>query len=232
MDVFKTIENRRSVRAYKQRSVEQDDLLFLVEMGMKAPSSGNLEDTRFILCTDKKVINSLPELCMDQTWISTAPAIIVVCSQPEKQKEWYGEIGDAFARQNAAAAIQNISLAAHALGLGTCWIGGFNQDAIDELFEATGKARVEAIITIGYSNERIQTKEEEDITIRMYFNTYGNDKADLLALNKEYGLKTKIRIEEARKQLEENKSKAKVFIRNITEKIKTQHAEWKKNHHK
>ena len=61
MDVFKAIQNRRTIRYYKDKKVALDDMLLLVEMGMKAPSAGNLQDFRFIVTREKKIIRKIIE---------------------------------------------------------------------------------------------------------------------------------------------------------------------------
>jgi len=132
MNTLKCINTRRSIRNFSDKPVDKDDLYLLVEAGMCAPNAGNLQDFKFIVTTKQEIINKTAEICMEQGWISTATGLIVICSQPGKQKEWYGPRGEhVFATQNASAAAQNILLAAHEIGLGACWIGGFDQQKAD-----------------------------------------------------------------------------------------------------
>ena len=152
MDIISAIQTRRSIRRFKYRQIPKDELYLLIELALCAPSAGNLQDYQFIICTNSDTIDELPEYCMDQHWISSAPAVIVVCSQPEIQEKWYGPAGDFFARQNAAAATQNILLSAHALGFGTCWVGAFDVDSINHLFNIPQVVRVKALIPMGYAD--------------------------------------------------------------------------------
>lgn len=223
MDAFKAIFSRRSYRRYKRKAVPKDLLYFLVEAGMKAPSAGNLQDFAFIVTSDKKVINQLPEMCMEQTWISSAPAVIVVCSQPQKLAQWYGERGrHVFSIQDASAAAQNILLAAHASGLGACWVGGFDQESVDGLFKTEGKARVEAIITVGYPNERPAPKHEKGIELMMYFDKFGNDTPDKLLKNKDYSLKLEQQLEHAEEKAQSFSDSAKTFVTDVAKRFKEQ----------
>lgn len=215
MDVFKAIQNRRTIRYYKDKKVAMDDLLLLVEMGMKAPNAGNLQDFRFIVTRERKIIKKMPELCMDQDWMSTATGLIVICSQPELQIKWYAEMGNRFAAQNAAAAAQNILLAAQALNLGACWVGGFDREAIEKAFGIEGKARAEIIITVGYPDEVPEKKTENDIDVMAYFDSYGNDKKDLALLNKDYSIKVQQYLEEAEVQAKKSKITFKSFLQDI-----------------
>jgi len=170
--------------------------------------------------TDKGMIKQLPELCMDQAWISSAPAVIVVCSQPKVQKKWYGAPGDIFARQGAAAAAQNILIAATAIGLSSCWVSGFNQEKIDSFFGTTGKARVEVIIPIGYPARKPDKKTEFGLNNTMFFNTYGMDIADWDRFNKNYS----VIIEKKLSSLKENKEdwfeQTRIKIKDFTRKLR------------
>lgn len=216
MDIFQAITERRSIRDYKARPVQKDDLLLLVEMGMKAPTAGNLQEYRFIITQDKKTILALPELCMDQFWMSSATGVIVICSQPEKQGEWYGERGKTtFASQNAAAAAQNILLAAHALGIGACWVGGFDHDRIAALFSVPKNARVEAIITLGYPHGKPEPKIEASLRACVYFDSYGNDKRDPDLTNRNYSIKIAQQLEETKENVESFREKTNKFLKNL-----------------
>ena len=229
MDTLNAIATRRSTRLFKAKPVSSDDLLLLVEMALKAPSSGNLQDYRFIVVTDKLMIKELPDFCMDQMWISSAPAVIVVCSQPSIQKKWYGAPGDIFARQNAAAATQNILLAAHDIGLGSCWISGFNQEKIDEFFGATGQARVEAVIPIGYPVRKPEPKKEFELQNTLFFNSYGMDVSDWDKFNHNYSLKMEKKLKLAKQDVAGFSDKAKIHIQDITKKIKHHHKKLKEH---
>ena len=215
MDVIKAITTRRSFREFKDRRVEMDDLLFLCELAMKAPSAGNLQDYRFIVSRDRKKIAKLPAVCMDQEWIRHATGVIVVCSQPSIQIKWYGEQGSFLATQNAAAAAQNILLGAHSLGLGACWVSGFDKEKAGSIFGVGGDARVEVVIPIGYPVGKPEPKSENAIDVMVYFDSYGNDKADLALLNKDYSVKMQEHLEEAQYQIDKQSKKVKPMIEKI-----------------
>lgn len=230
MDVLKAITNRRSIRAYKSTKVDKEDLVILIEMGIKAPTSGNLQDLRFILCTDRSIINKLPDFCMDQYWITSAPAIIVVCSQPQVQAKWFGERGrHVFAAQNAAAATQNIMLAAQSLNLSTCWVGGFEQESVDHLFGAEGKARVETIITVGYPAEKPENKNEEPLTASMFFDKYGQSIEDPVAVNNDYSIKLQKHFDKLEQEAKQTKSRAVKWFENTQNQFKEKLNKYQEN---
>lgn len=222
MDVIKAIVSRRSIRAYKSKPIDKEDLMMLVEMGIKAPTAGNLQDLRFVVCTEHGTINKLPELCMDQYWIATAPAVIVVCSQPQVQAKWFGERGrHVFATQNAAAATQNIMLSAKSMGLDTCWVGGFNQEGVDKLFGAEGKARVETIITVGYAAEKPDKKNEQPLTASMFFQKFGRTLEDPDAVNNDYSIKLANHLSRLEEDAKKAKSSATKWFEKAQSQIKT-----------
>lgn len=222
MDVIKAIVSRRSIRAYKAKTIDKEDLMMLVEMGIKAPTAGNLQDLRFIVCTEHATINKLPELCMDQYWIATAPAVIVVCSQPQVQAKWFGERGrHVFATQNAAAATQNIMLSAKSMGLDTCWVGGFSQEGVDKLFGTEDKARVEAIITVGYASEKPDKKNEQPLTASMFFQKYGQTLEDPVGVNNDYSIKLQKHLSQLEEDAKKTKTSASKWFEKAQSQIKT-----------
>lgn len=229
MDTFEAIHNRRSIRQYKSIPVDKDQLFYLVHLALRAPNAGNLQDFQFIVCTDRETIMSLPQHCMDQMWISSAPAVIVVCSRPEIQKKWYGEAGDFFARQNAAAAAQNICLGATAMGLGTCWITGFNQEKVEEHFKADGSARVEAILTIGYAAEKPDPRREPRIESHMFFDSYGNDIKNFHKFNQDYSVFIEKKFKKVKEKQKDTSVVLKEKAKHITSQLKKKFIDIKDN---
>jgi nitroreductase len=226
MNTLKAIESRRSIKEYKRTAVSKDDLLTLIDMARHAPTAGNLQEVQFIAVTEKSIIRKLPQICLEQYWISGAPAAIVVCSQPAQLGEWFGERGKhVFATQDAAAATQNILLAATDLGLGSCWVGGFDQEAADELF-GVEHARVEAIITIGHPDEKPETKELRPLGGQVFFNSYGLGLEDPDTVNKEFAKKREKRFKELKEESKDSQTQAKQLIKNTHQKLKSLHKKY------
>ena len=216
MELTTAIESRRSIRRFKFASVKKEDLYYIVQLALCAPSAGNLQDYQFIVCTNKDMIQELPAMCMDQAWIDTAPAVIVVCSQPQEQNKWYGPAGDVFARQGASAAVQNILLSAHDLGLGACWIGGFDNDQVSHLFGVPEDVRIEAIIPIGYPDEEPEEIIKKEFVSTMFFDKYGVDLQDLELSSKEFALLRDRKLRHAKKH---SKSKISSFVNSMKSKL-------------
>lgn len=187
MDVFECIQSRRSVRNYSSRKISFDDLTRIIEAGTKAPSAGNLQDYRFIIVNDRAKIDLLAEHCNEQFWIASAPLLIVVCVDTEKTEAYYGLRGQRlYATQNVAAAAQNILLAAHALGIGSCWVGAFNEEFVSDEFGIPSKVRPQVIISLGYADGPLDPKVENDISSMVFFNKYGAKIENMNLLLREY----------------------------------------------
>lgn len=174
METLEAINQRRSIRRYLERPVEFEKITTIIDAARKAPSAGNLQDWNFIIVSEKNLIKQIASYSIEQYWIQTAPLAVVVCGLPEKHEMYYGLRGKRLYNvQDCSAAIQNILLAATDLGLGTCWIGAFEEDKIRSLFAIPPDVRPQAIITLGYSDETPQDKSLIPIENITFFNRYG-----------------------------------------------------------
>ncbi len=173
MDTLEAIETRRSIRRYLERPVEFEKITTILDAARKAPSAGNLQTWRFIVISDRNLIKQLSEYSIEQYWIQTAPIVIVIAAVPEKQEMYYGLRGKRlYAVQDCAAAIQNLMLAATDLGLGTCWIGAFEEDKVRALFDIPADVRPQALVTLGYADETPQDRSLLPLENLVFFNRY------------------------------------------------------------
>jgi len=155
MDVFEAIKGRRSIRAYKPNPIPDELLSKILEAAQWAPSAGNRQARDFIIVRDPEVKRGLCKAALEQCFIEEAPVDIVVCANEERSASRYGERGRwLYCLLDAAASVQNILLAAHALGLGACWIGAFHDQEVAKTLGLPGWLRPIAIIPIGYPAER------------------------------------------------------------------------------
>jgi nitroreductase len=175
-DIFSAIASRRSARAFLPRPVEMDKVLQVIQAGHLAPSSGNIQNWSFIVVTDADRIRELYHHTLDQEAFLSAPMAIIVVGDVEYAHKMYGMRGKRlYTVQNCAAAMQNMLLAAHALGLGSLWIGAFDEDKVSIMFgvpQAT--QRVQAIILLGYSESVPDEREGKELPDVIYFNKFGN----------------------------------------------------------
>jgi nitroreductase len=154
MDVLEAIRGRRSIRAYVKRAVPSEDVETLIGAALCAPSAGNIQPWEFIVVGKPEIKQKLVEAALGQAFIGEAPVVIVVCANENRSSQGYGERGKTlYCIQDTAAAIQNILLTAHSLGLGTCWIGAFREESVKEILEIPDGIRPTAMIPVGYPAE-------------------------------------------------------------------------------
>ncbi|MFC1800423.1 nitroreductase family protein [Nanoarchaeota archaeon] len=125
MDTWECIKTRRSIRKYKPVPVPRALVAKVVDAGRFAPSSGNLQNWKFIVVTDEGLKKAIAEACLEQYWMEKASVHIVMVAEPDKAKRFYGKRGMLYTTQNIAAATENMLLCAHSIGLGACWVGAF-----------------------------------------------------------------------------------------------------------
>ena len=164
MDVFEAIRTRRSVRKYKDKQVPWDNVVTILHAGRYAPSAGNLQNWKFIVVKSDGKRNSIAKACLNQEWIETAPVHIIVVAEPAQAERYYGTRGARlYTIQGCAAAIENMLLTAHSLGLGSCWIGAFDEDEIWRVLGLPEEVTVQGIVTIGYADETPQEPPKKRI---------------------------------------------------------------------
>jgi len=155
MDVFECMRDRRSIRSYRDIPVEWELVCRIIRAGKAAPCAGNQQNWKFIVVLDKAKRAAISETCLQQYWMQTAPVHIVVIGEPQKAKQYYGVRGERlYTIQSCAAAIQNMLLAAHALGLGGCWIGAFDEDMLKKAVGIPDYVRPQAVVTLGHPAEK------------------------------------------------------------------------------
>jgi nitroreductase len=155
MSVIDTIKTRRSVREFNPNGkVSEKQLQDVLEAALAAPSSGNLQDWFFLIIKNQKTKQRLiSEGACHQDFILNAPIIIVVCGRSHLISQRYGSRGLRYSIQNAAAATQNILLAAHSLGLASCWIGSFNDQKVRQVLNLSDSYLPLAMIPLGLAAE-------------------------------------------------------------------------------
>jgi nitroreductase len=150
MEVFAAIRKRRSIRLYERKPVNEEKLNRVLEAGRLAPSADNRQPWRFIVVTDDKIKEKL-RVAYDEEWFVTAPVIIVGCAVPEEA--WVRMDGQEYWMVDVAIAMQNMILTATELGLGTCWIADFDEEAARKALKLPLDVRVVAMTPLGYPAE-------------------------------------------------------------------------------
>lgn len=152
MDFWQVLKKRHCVRQFDSwREVPDELIKDLVEAGHRGPSAGNIHPEEFIIVRDQETKEKLAEAALSQMFIAEAPIVIVVVADVEKTASRYGERGrNLYAIQDAAAATENIFLAATDLGLSMCWVGAFDEKEVQKILKLQPEQRPLAILPIGY----------------------------------------------------------------------------------
>lgn len=141
---------RRSIRRYVEgKPVERDKIELLLKAAMAAPSACNLQPWEFIVVTEEEALRDLKS-CIDEGngRHYNAPAAFIVCANTS-YIPWESD-----GMPDCAAAIENILLAATAMGLGTVWIGALDVDAIKAQFGIPAHVAVNGVVLFGYPDEQ------------------------------------------------------------------------------
>ncbi|MGE5551799.1 MAG: nitroreductase family protein [Bacteroidota bacterium] len=167
-DVIDAIKERRTVRKFKADPVPEATVGRLIEAARCAPSAGNIQPWRFSVVLDGNTRLALAEAAAKQDFIAEAPVCIVVSAEPQRSAAQYGARGEQlYCIQDTAAATQNILLAATAYGLGSCWVGAFDEAAVRRIVGLPSACRPLAIVAVGYpaaEAERDSMRSQEEVT--------------------------------------------------------------------
>ncbi len=147
MDVFEAIKKRRSVRTYLDKPIEEEKLNTVLEAGRLAPSASNRQEWRFVIVRDGEVRRKLGEAANGQSFVGKAPVVIVACAVTDEHVMSCGQLCYPI---DVAIALDHISLVAVEQGLGTCWIGAFNEGKVKEILGIPAEVRVVGLMPIGY----------------------------------------------------------------------------------
>lgn len=174
MELLQAIFDRRSVRKFLQKPIEEEKLLKILDSGRWAPSAGNLQDWQFIIIREAGKRIQISEAAYGQYWISAAPVVIVLCSKTNRLSRIYGEIGDSFySIIDTSMAAQNMLLTAHSLGLGSCIVPTFDRESARRILNIPDEIKVHSIIPIGYPAEKPNPPHRTSLENVVFFEEYG-----------------------------------------------------------
>ncbi len=149
MELKEAILGRRSIRRFGDIDVSEEVVTELIELGNAAPSAGNLQARDFVVVRDQKTKDDIALAAHDQDFIAKAPVVIVVCANMDRIMH-YGKRGiTLYCLQDCAAAVQNMLLTIHDMGLGCVWVGAFDESKASNILELPGHIRPVAILPLG-----------------------------------------------------------------------------------
>jgi nitroreductase len=162
MEVFEAILKRRSVRNFEKREIPKEKIEKLKEALIWAPSAGNLQARKFYFAFNEEIRKKLSIAALNQNFIAKAPLVIVGCCDLEKIS-WYGERGkNLYTICDVSAAIENLMLVATSEGLGTCWVGAFDEKEVSKILNLPKNERPIVIVPVGFPKEIPSPPEREE----------------------------------------------------------------------
>ncbi len=150
MDVFEAIRARKSVRTYQARPVEPEKLRRVLEAARLAPSARNVQEWRFVVVTDREKRERLANEASSEHFMAGAPAIIAACAETDGRIMRCGQRAYPI---DVAIAIDHLTLAAVAEGLGTCWIGSFDPAEVRRILAIPESVEVVELLPLGYPRD-------------------------------------------------------------------------------
>lgn len=170
MDIFDAIRGRRSIRRYRNEPIPESALAVLEESLLAAPSAGNLQPRRFYFVTRREALRRIAIATYGQSFIADVPLAVVCCADLALARP-YGKRGKTlYCLQDVAASVQNLLLAAFSLGLGTVWVGAFDEKDVAKILGLPASLRPVAIVPVGYPDEHPAPPErvpKEEAVVRM-----------------------------------------------------------------
>ncbi|MBN2098943.1 MAG: nitroreductase family protein [Dehalococcoidia bacterium] len=145
MEVLEAIRDRRSIRRYDRRDVPEEKLMQVLEAGRWAPSAHNSQPRKFVVIRDEETRKQLARIAAYGGFLADAPVAIAVVIDPSSSNHPV---------EDGAAATQNMLLAAHAVGIGSCWIGAYGSGYEAKARRILGvpvDKRLLSLISLGYA---------------------------------------------------------------------------------
>jgi nitroreductase len=165
MSLLDLILSRRSIRRYENKDIPEEVLKQILEAGRQAPSAANRQPIHFIIVKDKEITKNFSNALFNR-FIKDAPVVIVGCADVNSLMTGKWAIVD------TTIAMQNMVLAASALGIGSCWIGAFSENKVKKLLKIPDKWKVVALVTLGYPAEQPKPRKKKPFEDLFRFNQF------------------------------------------------------------
>ena len=192
-EVLRQLHDRKSVRVYEDRAIEPEVKQAILEAAIQAPSAGNMALYTILDITDPYMKAKLAVSCDNQPFIATAPMVLIFCAD---YRRWYDvfcahvdevrkpDLGDLFlAEADALIAAQNAVVAAHSLGLGSCYIGDIteNYEFHKELLSLPQYVVPAAMLCMGYPTRQQLSRskpQRHSVADMVHENGYSMEKSE------------------------------------------------------
>ena len=157
MDVYEAIAKRKSVRSFKDEEIRDEIISRVLEAARLAPSASNRQEWRFIVVRDQVMRKKLAEAAGGQKFVGEAPVVLACCAETDEHVMACGQLCYPI---DVAIAMDHITLCAAVEGLGTCWIGAFEEEPVKQLLGIPSPVRVVGLLPVGYPKESSTDKKK------------------------------------------------------------------------
>jgi len=153
MEFFELVGERQSSRSFAEKPVEGEKLRSILDAVSTAPSAGNLRayEVSVVRNIGQKIL--LAQAALGQDFVARASLVLVFSSNVRKSRERYGERAELYAVQDATIACAYAQLAATDLGLGSCWVGAFDETQVVSAIELRHGLKPIALLPLGHFSE-------------------------------------------------------------------------------
>ncbi len=165
MSLIDLVLSRRSIRRYEQKNIPEEVLQQILEAGRQAPSAANRQPIRFVVVTDQNLVKSLCDTLVTR-FVKSAPVIIAGCADVKSF------LTGKWAVVDATIAMQNMVIAAWALGIGSCWIGACNEEKVKKLLKIPDRWKFVALLTLGFPGEQPKPRNKKQFADIFNFNSF------------------------------------------------------------
>ncbi|HET6515066.1 MAG TPA: nitroreductase family protein [Thermodesulfovibrionales bacterium] len=184
MDTFEAIRTRRSVRKFTDTPVEDEQLHLILEAVRQSPSWANMQCWRFVIVKDAAVREKISELSYVESFfapkgyksnpakkgLAEAPVVVIACADPSQS----GVIWDQqYYMADIGIASQTLMLASRSLGLGTVFVGVFDEEKLKDLLNIPSTIRIVGLFPLGYPTEEKAGPARKPLSEIVFYEKWG-----------------------------------------------------------
>ncbi len=169
MSMLDVIKKRGSIRNFKDKQIDKEELLKILESARLSQSAANRQPWQFVVVTNESMKKKLSRAASNQQFVGRAAVVIVCLADPSisaKVGQFDGFLID------LAISVENMVLTAWDLGIGSCWIGAFWEDEVKGLLGIPGNLRVISLLALGYPDQEPRSKSRKDLNEIVHFEKY------------------------------------------------------------
>ncbi len=149
-DLISFLKIRKSIRKFTGDPVSEEQIQEILQAAITAPSAGNKQPWRIVIVRDKEQIRRLADAAYGQAVVANSDVVFGVCAVPEESADKYGERGrNLYCIQDTAALTYAILLSTYFMGLGGCWVGAFDDDAVVKVLNLPSMMKPVSLVPVG-----------------------------------------------------------------------------------